>query len=63
METIELRDEVYERLESEKGEEEDFSAVISRLLDESETDWREGFGTIDSDEADKLLELTQGETK
>ncbi|NHX41408.1 MULTISPECIES: antitoxin VapB family protein [Haloarcula] len=61
METIKLRDDVYERLGSEKREEEDFNAVISRLLDESENDWREGFGTIDSDEADELLESIQRE--
>jgi predicted CopG family antitoxin len=42
--TIALRDDVYERLKARKRDDEIFPDLICRLLDETTTDWREGFG-------------------
>lgn len=52
--TIGVKDDVYERLKARKREDESFTDLVNRLLDEATTDWREGFGTLDADEADEL---------
>lgn len=52
--TIGVRDDVYERLKARKREDESFTDLVNRLLDETTADWREGFGTLDADEADEL---------
>lgn len=44
--TIGLREEVYERLKARKRDDESFSDLVDRLVDERRTDWREGFGTL-----------------
>lgn len=53
--TIGIREEVYERLKARKREGESFTDVVDRLIEESSTDWREGFGTL-GDEAAADLE-------
>jgi predicted CopG family antitoxin len=51
--TIGLRDDVYERLKAQKRNDESFTETVERLLDESTTDWRDGFGTLsEEDQAD-----------
>lgn len=52
--TIGVRDDVYERLKARKREDESFTDLVNRLLDEANTDWREGFGTLDAEEAEEL---------
>jgi len=52
--TIGLRDDVYERLKARKQDNESFTDLVNRLLDEKQTDWREGFGTLDAAEAEEL---------
>jgi len=49
--TIGLREDVYERLKARKRDDESFTDLVNRLLDERDTDWREGFGTLDSEAA------------
>lgn len=55
--TIGLRDDVYERLKARKREDESFTDLMDRLLDEATVDWREGFGTLSAEEADELEEV------
>ncbi|MFB6126121.1 MAG: antitoxin VapB family protein [Halolamina sp.] len=52
--TIGVRDEVYERLKVRKREDESFTDLMNRLLDETTVDWRDGFGTLDAEAADEL---------
>jgi len=52
--TIGLRDDVYERLKARKRDDESFTDLMDRLLDETTADWREGFGTLPEQEADVL---------
>ena len=52
--TIRLRDNAYERLKNRKREDESFSDLVDRLLDEEQVDWREGFGAIGAEEAEEL---------
>lgn len=52
--TIGVREEVYERLRARKRDDESFTDVIDRLIDESEGDWREGFGSLSTEDADSL---------
>lgn len=52
--TIGLREDVYERLKAQKREGESFTDTVGRLLEESDVDWREGFGTLPESEADDL---------
>jgi len=50
--TIGIREEVYERLAARKRDGESFTDLVNRLLDETTTDWRDGFGTLDADAAE-----------
>ena len=52
--TIGVREEVYERLRARKRDDESFTDLIDRLIDESRGDWREGFGSLSAEEADSL---------
>ncbi len=63
--TIGLRDDVYERLKARKREDESFTELMDRLLDETTTDWREGFGTLprqDGDELEQIVEASRAQT-
>ena len=53
-ETIELREDVYERLRSRKRDTESISEFLDRLVGERRTDWREGFGTLPDGAAGEL---------
>ncbi|MUV90130.1 hypothetical protein GJ629_09705 [Halapricum sp. CBA1109] len=57
--TIGIREEVYERLDARKRDDESFTEFVDRLLDETTPDWREGFGTLDGDEAAALREAVE----
>ncbi len=57
--TIGIQDDVYERLKARKREDESFTDLMTRLLDESTVDWRDGFGTLDTAEADKLERVAE----
>jgi predicted CopG family antitoxin len=57
--TIRVREDVYERLRARKRDDESFTDLMDRLLDESKGDWREGFGTLDEDDAAELEELVE----
>lgn len=63
--TIGVRDEVYERLKARKREDESFTDLVNRLLDETQADWREGFGTLDvaaADELERVVEASRERT-
>jgi len=55
--TIGLRDEVYAQLKARKRENESFSDLVIRLLEEAAVDWRDSFGTLSEAEADELEAL------
>ncbi|WP_276257974.1 antitoxin VapB family protein [Haloglomus litoreum] len=57
--TIGLREDAYERLKARKRDDESFTDLVNRLLDESTADWREGFGTLPSDEATDLEQFAK----
>lgn len=52
--TIGLREDVYERLKIRKREEERFTDLVDRLIDETTADWRETFGSLSAEEATEL---------
>jgi predicted CopG family antitoxin len=52
--TIGLREDVYERLKARKREDESFTDLVDRLIDETTADWRETFGTLPVEEAAEL---------
>jgi len=54
-ETIGVETEVYERLEARKRPNESFTDLLDRLMNETTTSWREGFGTISEDVAEEVL--------
>jgi predicted CopG family antitoxin len=45
---------VHERLKARKREGESFTDLVDRLIDETNADWRETFGTLSEDEAAEL---------
>jgi predicted CopG family antitoxin len=55
--TIGLKDEVYNRLKARKREDESFTDLMDRLLDETTVEWRDGFGTLADQEADELEQI------
>jgi len=57
--TIGIREEVYERLKAQKRDGESFTETVERLLEESTTDWREGFGTLSTEEAEELERVAE----
>ena len=57
--TIGIRDDVYERLKARKREDESFTDLVNRLLDDTTVDWREGFGTLSEGEADELEQIVE----
>lgn len=59
--TVGLREDAYERLKARKRDDESFTDLVERLLDETTVDWREGFGTLDGD-MDELERLV-GESR
>lgn len=61
--TIGIRDDVYERLKARKREDESFTDLMNRILDETTIDWREGFGTLDADEAEELAQAVETSRK
>lgn len=52
--TIGITEEVYERLKARKREDESFTDLVDRLMDEARPDWRAGFGMLSEDEATEL---------
>jgi len=57
--TIGLREDAYERLKARKREDESFTDLVERLLDEATADWREGFGTLEAEEMDDLEQAVE----
>jgi predicted CopG family antitoxin len=57
--TIGVRDETYERLNARKRDDESFTDLMERLMDEATTDWREEFDTLSTTEADELESLVE----
>jgi predicted CopG family antitoxin len=55
--TIGIREDVYERLNARKREDESFTDLMDRLLDEAMVDWRNGFGTLADQDAEELGEI------
>ena len=55
--TIGLRNDVYERLKARKREDESFTDLMDRLLEETTADWREEFGTLAEEEAQELEQI------
>ncbi len=52
--TIGLDDEAYERLEAQKREDESFSDTVKRITEAVASDWREGFGRLDDETAERV---------
>ena len=52
--TIGLREDVYERLKARKRDDESFTDLVDRLIDETSTDWQETFGSLPEEEAAEL---------
>ena len=52
--TIGLREDAYKRLKARKRDGESFTDLVERLLEESTADWREGFGSLPTDEVADL---------
>ncbi|ELZ10798.1 hypothetical protein C479_08303 [Halovivax asiaticus JCM 14624] len=52
--TIGIREDVYDRLRARKREDESFTELVDRLIDETSTDWRETFGRLADEEAAEL---------
>lgn len=50
--TIGITEEVYDRLAAEKREDESFMETVARLIDESASDWRRGFGRYSDEEGE-----------
>lgn len=57
--TIGIRDDVYKRLRAQKREDESFTDLIDRLIDESSSEWRDTFGTLSDEEQGELAALVQ----
>ena len=57
--TIGLQDDAYERLKARKREDESFTDLVNRLLDESTPNWREGFGTLPEDETAEFKSIAE----
>ena len=55
--TIGLRDDVYNRLKARKREDESFTDLMDRLLEETTTDWRDEFGTLPAEDAQELEQI------
>lgn len=55
--TIGIREDVYDRLRDRKRDDESFTDLVDRLLEESTPDWRDGFGTLPEEEANGLEDL------
>lgn len=55
--TIGITEEVYDRLAAEKREDESFTDTVARLIDESASDWRRGFGRYSGEEGEQLARL------
>ncbi|MFC4990481.1 antitoxin VapB family protein [Saliphagus infecundisoli] len=61
--TIGVKDDVYDRLKARKREDESFTDLVNRLLDEATMDWDEGFGTLDAEEAEELEQVVETSRK
>lgn len=61
--TIGLRDDVYERLKARKREDESFTDLMDRLMDETKPDWRDEFGTLSEEEGDELEAIVRESRK
>lgn len=59
MKSIGIRDDVYERLKARKRDDESFSDLVERLLDDATVDWRDGFGTLDPDELEEMKRVVE----
>ena len=57
--TIGLDDEAYERLEAQKREGESFSDTVKRITEAVASDWREGFGHLDGETADRIAAVAR----
>lgn len=56
--TIGIRKEVYDRLVSEKRDDESFSDTVERLVEEAQSDWRRSFGKLEK-EGDELRKVVE----
>jgi predicted CopG family antitoxin len=57
--TIGLREDVYERLKARKRDDESFTDLVDRLIDETTADWRETFGSLPEKEMAELERITR----
>lgn len=57
--TIGITEEVYGRLRARKRADESFTELIDRLLEETEPNWRVGFGSLPEAEGEELEALVE----
>lgn len=57
--TIGVNETVYDRLKARKREDESFTDLIDRLLDEAKPGWRAGFGSLPEQDADALRQIAE----
>ena len=55
--TIGMTEDVYDRLKARKQQEESFTELVDRLLDETTPEWRDGFGTLPAEDTDELEQI------
>jgi predicted CopG family antitoxin len=61
--TIGITDDVYNRLKARKQQEESFTELVDRLLDETTPEWRDGFGTLPEEDAADLEQIVTNSRK
>lgn len=52
--TLTITEEAYNRLKAEKREDESFTDTITRILGETHSDWRHGFGRYSGPDGEEL---------
>lgn len=52
--TLTITEEAYNRLKAEKREDESFTETITRILGETHSDWRRGFGRYSGADGEEL---------
>jgi predicted CopG family antitoxin len=57
--TVSLDEEAYDRLSARKREGERFSETVNRLTEAVSSDWRDGFGRLDDESAERIAAVVE----